>query len=131
MRNVMLLLDKKRKYKGSLPCSQCGTSLLHNCIKNAVRYVQGREDKPVKIWSADLYECPNCHNVVMTDFGWPSTWSKKNTPDLTAKVAELTRSGEVLIYSWQFNGRTIIPAQADIDPGRLLFLAVGEGRAAA
>ncbi|HAS55344.1 MAG TPA: hypothetical protein DCS42_15055 [Nitrospiraceae bacterium] len=107
-----VLLDKKRSYKHSLPCPECGTSLLHNCVRNGVRYVDGTKENPKRIWNADLYKCAGCGILVLTDFGWPSQWNKKNTPDLQAlldywkKRADAARAqgslADVFVYSWQF-----------------------------
>ncbi len=122
MEQITVLLDKKRKYKGSLPCPQCGISLLHSCVRNAVKYVQGREGKPTKIWNADLYRCPGCKHLVLTDFGRVSEWNKENTPDLQAVINDwqghnlkTSSAGAfiLIVYSWQFRDKA---AASDVFP---------------
>ncbi len=103
MEQFTVLLEKKRKYKNSLPCPQCGTSLWHSCVRNAVKYVQGTKGKPQKIWNADLYKCPSCKNLVLTDFGRMSEWNKKNTPDLQALIDDWKKRGlDLIMHSWWF-----------------------------
>ncbi len=120
MEEYKVLLDKRRKYKGSLPCPQCDTSLLHNCIKNGVLYVDGPKDKPLSIWNADLYKCPTCGNLVLTDFGWPSQWNKKNTPDMQALLDGWKGRGgnDVIVYSWQFDSSNCSTIKGRYAPGR-------------
>ncbi len=101
MSEFLVLLDKRRKYKASLPCPKDGTSLLYNCLRVGVRFVAGQKGKPERIWNADLYHCPTCHNLVLTDFGSVSQWNKKNTTNLITKIAELQLVDPVL-YQWQF-----------------------------
>lgn len=144
MEQFTVLLDKKRKYKGSLPCPQCGRSLLHGCIKNGVRYVQGRKGRPEKIWNADLHKC-DCGILVLTDFGRVSEWNKKTViaPGLQELIdAWLAHNARaegipsdpghriVILYSWQFKDNAA-QAQAAVAPNRLLALSIGERRAAA
>ena len=143
MEEFTVLLDKKRKYKGSLPCPQCGTSLLHNCIKNGVKYIQGHQGKPEKIWNADLYKCPACKNLVLTDFGRVSEWNRTSVPaemNLQKGLQELIdawverneraesipveqRAGYriIIIYSWQFD---------QDGKGMIYLIPVAAGRAA-
>ncbi len=110
MEQFTVLLDKKRKYGDTLPCPQCGTSLLHNCMKNAVRFVTGNPLNPQRIWNADLYHCPKCRSLVLTDFGRVSQWNRQNTPFLGGQLDELIRSGDVVVYQSQFKDNSSISA---------------------
>jgi len=111
MEEHKVLLDKRKKYRPSLPCPKDKTSLLHHCIKNAVLFVEGAEGHPEKAWNADLYKCPSCDNLVLTDFGNIPEWTLENTPDLQGFLDERKKHGAaggdppVIVYLWQFEGR--------------------------
>ena len=111
MEDVRVLLDKRKKYKPSLLCPKDRTSLLHHCIKNAVRFVEGPEGQPEAIWNADLYKCPTCGNMVLTDFGDRPQWTMDNTDLLTFIEEEKSHSqragaGIMFIFSHQFADKT-------------------------
>lgn len=48
-------------------CVECGREM--NVEKNGVIVEETTEDQqPYKLWSADLYECPDCGRKVITGF---------------------------------------------------------------
>ena len=50
------------------PCPECKSELLHHCVKNGVKFVQGGRKHPIAVWNCDLYKCPGCESFVITDF---------------------------------------------------------------
>ena len=38
------------------PCPECKSELLHHCVKNGVKFVQGGRKDPIAVWNCDLYK---------------------------------------------------------------------------
>ncbi len=91
-----ILVDRRSKTK--LPCPNDKTSLLHNCMRNGVKYVIGSEEKPKRIYNCDLYKCPACHSLVLTDFGRRAEWNEANTPDMPALIRRWKDLGIIVVF---------------------------------
>ena len=58
-------------------CPACKErSLLHHCIENGIKAVYRAGTDLREIWEADLYRCPVCGKLVLTDFGKHPQWTK-------------------------------------------------------
>ena len=79
-------------------CPECKSNLLHHCAKNGVMFVQGGRENPVAIWNADIYRCPCCGNLVLTDFADRPQWTIENTPDIKGLAQGFEAAAEIVIY---------------------------------
>ncbi len=68
----------KKRLNRTGTCPACKKrSLLHHCIENGVKAVYRAGADLREIWEADLYRCPGCGNLVLTDFGDHPQWTKR------------------------------------------------------
>ena len=59
-------------------CPACRKrSLLHHCIENGVKAVYRAGADLREIWEADLYRCPVCGKLVLTNFGETSSMDEE------------------------------------------------------
>ena len=70
---------------------------MHHCIENGVKAVYRAGTDLREIWEADLYRCPGCGNLVLTDFGDHPQWTKRTGwlqgqgPDVLDWLARIER----------------------------------------
>ncbi len=81
-------------------CPECKSNLLHHCVKNGVNFVQGGRENPTAIWNADIYHCPGCGNLVLTDFADRPKITFTDEPAWfrTQYIEALKNEGEIVIY---------------------------------